>query len=70
MKNLLLSAAALSLLALTVCGHLATPGPTPPAVVTPEAAGLQAAGLSVTLTDRGLAVSPTPCGWVDVAKLR
>lgn len=64
-KVLLLSTLALSLAA---CGNLTTPAPTPPAVVTPEPAGLvltteatalQAAGLSVTLTDRGLAVRPT-----------
>lgn len=61
----LLSTLALSLAA---CGHLATPAPTPPAVVTPEpAAGLvlttepaqlQAAGLSVTLTGGTLTVRP------------
>ncbi|WP_288481246.1 hypothetical protein [uncultured Deinococcus sp.] len=64
-KIALLSTLALSLAA---CGTAPTPVPTPPAVVTPEPAGLvlttepaalQAAGLSVTLTDRGLAVRPT-----------
>ncbi|AFD25833.1 hypothetical protein [Deinococcus gobiensis] len=66
-KVLLLSTLSL---ALAACGTAPTPAPTPPAVVTPEPtpaglvlttepAQLQAAGLSVTLTDRGLAVRPT-----------
>lgn len=68
MKKIALPALLTLALSLAACGT--APTPTPPAVVTPEptpaglvltteAAALQAAGLSVTLTDRGLAVRPT-----------